>query len=241
MAHSYQDDMMGGADSAIQLEAPNQPLFSEQEQRVLDLYERMEELQLEIALLKVQGVLSQDMDEETEASQADINTAQQDLLKAKAAYQVRNSIIENVLVANPILKAVHSGNNATIAEQDLLPLVKQRDTLSGSLTELNLKVRATRDDLAKVEAEHIVAARQNAELAGRLTVLAEQANAQKRQDVDPKKREQLAELEANLKASRQKWRIMKGTATGTIVGSGVDWVRDPKLLEVVLDDDDAGG
>ena len=36
-----------------------QPLFTAQEQRVLDLYERMEELQLNIALLKSQGTLSQ--------------------------------------------------------------------------------------------------------------------------------------------------------------------------------------
>lgn len=50
-------------------------------------------------------------------SEEDIKTAQQDLLKAKAAYQLRSNIVENVLAANPILKAVHSGNNATSAEQ----------------------------------------------------------------------------------------------------------------------------
>ena len=36
-----------------------QPLFTAQERRVLDLYERMEELQLNIALLKSQVTLSQ--------------------------------------------------------------------------------------------------------------------------------------------------------------------------------------
>jgi hypothetical protein len=35
------------------------PLFTPEEQRILNLYERMEELQLEIALLKSQGTLSQ--------------------------------------------------------------------------------------------------------------------------------------------------------------------------------------
>jgi len=38
-----------------------QPLFTEQEQRILDVYDRLEELQLEIALLKARGVLSQGM------------------------------------------------------------------------------------------------------------------------------------------------------------------------------------
>ena len=40
---------------------PKQPLFTEQERRILDVYDRLEELQLEIALLKARGVLSQGM------------------------------------------------------------------------------------------------------------------------------------------------------------------------------------
>jgi len=35
------------------------PLMNEGERRVLEVYDRLEELQLEIALLKAQGVLSQ--------------------------------------------------------------------------------------------------------------------------------------------------------------------------------------
>jgi hypothetical protein len=109
------------------------PLVTEEEKRILDVYDRLEELQLEIALLKAQGVLSQGesslpvicqvvtnlpiSDEPMDASEEDIVTAQQDLLKAKAAYQVRNNVIESVLIANPILKAVHGGKNASIAEQ----------------------------------------------------------------------------------------------------------------------------
>ena len=34
------------------------PLMAEDEKRILDVYDRLEELQLEIALLKAQGVLS---------------------------------------------------------------------------------------------------------------------------------------------------------------------------------------
>ena len=57
------------------------------------------------------------LDEQLEVSKEDIKSAQQELLKAKAAYQVRANVIENVLVANPILNAVHSGTKATIIEQ----------------------------------------------------------------------------------------------------------------------------
>lgn len=52
-----------------------------------------------------------------EASEEDIKNAQHEVLKAKAAYQVRSNIVEGVLVANPILKAVHGGNNTSVAEQ----------------------------------------------------------------------------------------------------------------------------
>ena len=41
------------------VEVTDRPLLTEDEQRVLDVYDRLEELQFEIALLKAQGVLSQ--------------------------------------------------------------------------------------------------------------------------------------------------------------------------------------
>jgi hypothetical protein len=44
---------------ATSMEIDTAPLMTEQERRVLDVYDRLEELQLEIALLKARGVLSQ--------------------------------------------------------------------------------------------------------------------------------------------------------------------------------------
>jgi len=58
-----------------------------------------------------------DRPEPVEVSEEDLKTAQQELLKAKALYQVRSNIVESTLVANPVLKAVHAGINATIIEQ----------------------------------------------------------------------------------------------------------------------------
>jgi hypothetical protein len=52
-----------------------------------------------------------------DASEEEITAAQQELLQVKAAYQVRNNVIQSVLIANPILKAVHGGKRASIAEQ----------------------------------------------------------------------------------------------------------------------------
>jgi hypothetical protein len=106
------------------------------------------------------------------------------------------------------------------------------------LTELSTNVLSARNELKNVQSEHMVTARQNAELATSMLALAEEADTQRKDGInDPKARQQLDELEVSMKTSRQRWRIMKGTASATIAGSGIDWARDPKLLEIILDDD----
>jgi hypothetical protein len=91
----------------------------------------------------------------------------------------------------------------------------------------------------KVEIEHTVTAKKNVALATQMLALADEAKAQKKEDIqDPKLRAKVDELDAAMRASRQRWRILKGTASATIAGSGLDWARDPQLLEIVMDDDD---
>ncbi|KAG0649932.1 hypothetical protein D0Z07_3957 [Hyphodiscus hymeniophilus] len=216
-------------------DAGNPPLMTPDEKRVLELYERLEELQSEIALLKAGGVLSQD--QIVEGSEG-LQEADAELLKAKALHQVRNNIIKSVLIANPILKAVHSGSNASIIEQDLLPLIQKRDTLSISLSELSSKVQSAQKDLETVELENIAITKKNVELSAKMLALAEEAAVQRKEDIsDPKTRQQLDELEAEMRISRQRFRVMKATAIAIIAGSGIDWARDPELLEIVLDED----
>jgi seryl-tRNA synthetase len=158
------------------------------------------------------------------------------------------------MMANPVLKAVHAGLNATPIERyisvprylcsadqstrDLRPLIEERDNLSVSLTETSAKFLSTVEKLTNMEAEHVIVARKNADLATKMIALAEEADSQKKEDIkDPSVRAQLDELEEALKVSRQRWRIMKGTASAVVVGSGIDWSRDPALRELVLDID----
>ncbi|KAK0104623.1 hypothetical protein ONS95_004909 [Cadophora gregata] len=232
MANNASQD---GADVEMS-DAQAPPLMTEDEKRILEVYDRLEELQLEIALLKAQGVLSSD--ELSDPSEEDISAAAQELLKAKSLYLLRGNVIENVLITNPILRAVHGSSNSTAVEQDLLPLVEKRDQLSITLTKLATQERSVRDRLTEIEVENVGLARKNAELAARMLALADEANAQRKEDIeDVKLRSQFDELESEIKLSRQKWRIMKGTASATIAGSGVDWTRDPKLRDIVLDND----
>lgn len=59
------------------------------------------------------------IDKTSESDDLDVQVrqAENELLKAKATYSLRNQIIENVLLTDPILKAVHSGQQGTAAER----------------------------------------------------------------------------------------------------------------------------
>ena len=126
--------------------------------------------------------------------------------------------------------------------RDLLPLIHERDTASIALTKLSTQLQNAKEELKHVELDNININRLNAELSAHMIALAGEANSQQKENIsDPKLRQQLDELEREMKLSKQKWRIMKATASATIVGSGVDWARDPKLLKIVLDEEDMDG
>jgi len=56
MSHQENDESMDGVEmTGI---ASDIPPLSEQEKRILEVYDKLEELQVEIALLKAQGVIS---------------------------------------------------------------------------------------------------------------------------------------------------------------------------------------
>ena len=52
-----------------------------------------------------------------DAIQADLEKVEKECLEARAGYLLRQSVLEDVLIADPILKAVHSGANATATER----------------------------------------------------------------------------------------------------------------------------
>lgn len=207
----------------------------------------------EVILFKYRILIGLDEVQDT-VSEEDIAEAQKELLEAKATYQVRQSVVETVMITNPVIKAVHSGSKASQSEQsvnshryvadltrtrDLLPLIQQRDELSITLTRASKDVLMARNELQQVESQNMILARENAEMAERMLALAAEANTQKTEDIaDPAVREKLQELEMDMKSSRQKWRIIKGTTSATIVGSGVDWARDPALVNIVLDSEE---
>ena len=53
--------------------------------------------------------------------QQHLQIAERDVTEARASYILRNKIVQDVLITDPILKAVHSGSNATRAERYSVP------------------------------------------------------------------------------------------------------------------------
>ena len=117
-----------------------------------------------------------------------------------------------------------------------MPYIEQRDVVSISAARQAGALQDIRNQLASAEAECIRLGRENVQLASQVCQLAEESERNK--DVsfdDPDAARELHRLEGEVKASRQRWALMKGTASAIVVGSGVNWARNDELRSIVLD------
>ncbi|KAI2620688.1 centromere protein H (CENP-H)-domain-containing protein [Hypomontagnella submonticulosa] len=209
--------------------------LSNDERRILELHDRLQQLQLEIALLTAQR--EYDPNTSHPAGDGSIEAAQKALLDSRSKYVLRNQVVESVVAANPILQAVHNGTKASPIERDLLPALEQRDESSSTLAHQSLELRALLNEITEVESQSLRLGRENVDLASELLDLAEQTNRTKAEAInaDSEQAAEISRLESEVKLSRQRWRVLKGTASAVVAGSGVDWSRDAELRNIVLD------
>ncbi|ROW11042.1 hypothetical protein VMCG_01521 [Cytospora schulzeri] len=238
-------------DDRVENSTGEQPPFSEAEKEILDLYDQVKKLELEIALAKARTRLADESakeagrggnaEREDDASEVTdlkgINEAREQLLEAMALYNLRNTVVENVLSTNPILKGIHNSTYASPIEQDIQQWIHARDDTSHNVATQSASLRQVLDQLTQVESEALCVSRNNRDLAAEVMRLAKEADRDNTDAIaeDPAAKEQIVQLEGRLAASRQKWRVMKGTASGIVAGSGVDWARNSELRDVVLD------
>ncbi|KIL94915.1 hypothetical protein FAVG1_01846 [Fusarium avenaceum] len=228
MADSNDTLMVDGYNEAAYLP------ISEDEERILALYDRIQELRLEIAIINAQQ--SHQPGEAVSFTEEETQKAQTDLQETRAKYVLRNDVTEAVLTANPILKAVHSGTGVTSIERELLPYIERRDDASIAVAKQAAETNKKWKALTTTQSDTLRKSRQNVSSAAELFDLAEQARLKKMiPPGDSKMVQEQEKLETGVKASKQRWRVMKGVAAGIIVGSGVDWVQDDELRDVVLD------
>ena len=106
-------------------------------------------------------------------------------------------------------------------------------------TTLAKNLQTTHLSVAKLERENIDAMAENKVLAKKMMELAKDVKTEKVEEVrDARVREKLEKLEEDVRGARKEWRVWKSVVGGIVAGSGVDWASNPRLLEVVMDDED---
>ncbi|KAF9740172.1 hypothetical protein PMIN04_001806 [Paraphaeosphaeria minitans] len=215
--------------------------FSEAEQFALQLNDQLRELELEKSLLEAHA---KDMSDVSELSDGVLHehlmTAEREAMEAKAKFEIRNRISRNVLIMDPVLKAVHGGQHHTV-EKRLLPLISENDALSMVHGLLTTKLANTQRALSAAERRNIITNKENRNQSRTVLALAEEVKAQSIEDIsNPSLREQVEKAEKNVKESRKRTAIIKGILSAMIVGSGINWAADEELRELVMDDEEAG-
>ncbi|KIW08105.1 uncharacterized protein PV09_01043 [Verruconis gallopava] len=218
--------------------------FTELEKKILELWDKIEDLRLERHVLEAQHEAQSSQDEDLSAlSDAEVQTAlsqaERDLLTARSTYSIRQNIIQNVLITDPILKSIHLSSNTTSLERRLLPLVHERDVLTMLSSTLYSRLRKLRQKFYKLETKNIEIIESNRSISKRMLELANDVKIRKIEDVtDERARKQLEDLDAEVRRAAKEWRVWKSVAGAVVVASGIDWAEDPELLEIVMDEED---
>ncbi|CCC04855.1 hypothetical protein SMACR_04224 [Sordaria macrospora] len=215
------------------------PRLSETEEEALALYDRLQELRIQIGLLQAQQDHSNPQSPTSFTGHTQVDEARTELLEAKAALELRDYVFESAIVVRPILRAVHGGTQASPVERDILPLIQRRDQVSAKAAQQASASYEVRDRMLTLELNRIRVGQQNATLASELLRLSKTTGATDVEvDGATKLQRQLDKTKGELQVSRQRWKTIKGATSVLVAGSGVDWVRDERLRGLVLDPPD---
>ena len=215
--------------------------FSETEQTILSLWDQLQELQLERALVQVQPAVTIPAPT-TPSLGPELAAAEQALLETRTTHTLQQNTTINVLIADPILKAVHDAAAATTLERRLAPLIHERDVLGLTDSHLSSKLAGLQQRFTALEAEMVKLNEENRALAATLVEIADQMKDQTVDELDDTRlTTRLEGLDDEIRNARRRWRVMKSLVKGVVVGSGVEWDKRADLLEVVLDDEDEVG
>ncbi|MCJ1250239.1 hypothetical protein MMC30_007465 [Trapelia coarctata] len=211
------------------------------EKNILSLHDQLGDLCLEYALLEAQQKLAQDSTSELSSQEAEsqLRDAERECLEARAAYLLKNSVVDDVLSVDPLLKAIHAGTGRYMMERNLHALVDQRDILSMAHANLSATLQGVLNTTTATAQENVIAMRQNQELTTTLLGLTSQLQTQDVESIENAElRSQLKTMQEETKESKRRWRIMKSLTAAVVAGSGIDWARNDDLRELVLDDEE---
>ncbi|KLJ07190.1 hypothetical protein EMPG_17318 [Blastomyces silverae] len=210
--------------------------LSRKELQALELYDRIQEQELETALLS-QDYTEPALNDDGIDIEEQLATAERELLEARSTYSVKRKAIEAVLMADPNIQSVHAVSGSP-AERALLPLINRRDLLSLIYTNLARAHASCTQSLSTVKVESIHGTAKNQKLVQTLLGLTSAETSWREEITDKKLRSQLETLERETKAEKANWVTIKRIVSAAIVASGIDWAADEELHGLVVDDDD---
>ncbi|KGO72938.1 Centromere protein Cenp-H [Penicillium italicum] len=206
--------------------------LSDKETLVLQLYNQVQDQQLEKAFLEQELESSSGADAEEQLA-----IAERELLEARSTYTVRRKAVRTILMAEPILKTVHL-KAATPAERALLCLVNRRDVLALAHENLASAHDLVMRQLSTLEVKNLQINRENQALVRQLLELTKEDSSWREKLEDPELLSQLDSLETDLTARKAQWETMKSIASAVVVASGLNWADDDILRALVLDESD---
>lgn len=129
---------------------------------------------------------------------------------------------------------------ADIRDQSaLLPISQNRDAAVARTTKTCAELQTVRSRLAELEVQVLCVSHQNAKLASEALQLAGRMTDQTpEKGGNTKSQSELTTLESQVKVSQYRWKVMKGVTSAIVAGSGVDWAREERFKELVLDSSD---
>ncbi|EGE83397.1 hypothetical protein BDDG_06341 [Blastomyces dermatitidis ATCC 18188] len=210
--------------------------LSRKELQVLELYDRIQEQELETALLS-QDYTEPALNDDDIDIEEQLATAERELLEARSTYSVKRKAIEAVLMADPSIQSVHAVSGSP-AERALLHLINRRDLLSLIYTNLSRAHASCTQSLSTAKVDSIHSTAKNQKLVQTLLGLTSAQTSWREGITDQKLRSQLETLEKETKAEKANWVTIKRIVSAAIVASGVDWAADEQLHDLVVDDDD---
>ncbi|PGH18043.1 hypothetical protein AJ79_00669 [Helicocarpus griseus UAMH5409] len=211
--------------------------LSRKELKVLELYDRIQEQELETALLSQEYTepSSDDDDDDDDIEDDQLAEAERELLEARSTYSVKRKAVETVLITDPSIQSVHAVSNSP-AERALLPLINRRDLLSLIYENLSRAQTSCLRALSDAKVDNTKITEKNQELVQTLLGLTSGEKSWREEITDPNLRSQLETLEAECKKEKANWVTIKRVVSAVIVASGVDWAEDEELHNLVVDD-----
>jgi len=120
--------------------------------------------------------------------------------------------------------------------RDLSAYIQRREQAAKDAARQDSEMQATKDAIDELDVLNRASNERNAGLAAEILRLVEAAaRPSKHTILNAHIANQTSALKDEVKSSRQRWKIMKGTASAIVAGSGLDWVRDERLRDMVVD------